>query len=415
MVMRVTKVTKRSWKKLCNYHETTYCTAQPQGGITFQKVEEIRYERDWKRDAAWASQRQPIELPFSYFRAPCGNQLKRRTQQHNDTTDAIGSCVVWCHIRNPGKIAWSDLYFLVVPIVAVLKEDFATNRRSKRSVRSRFQHPTAELSSGNSDRRYLLIWFLFAVHAIPKFSDKSMETLWGEVFRKAWGNLGRWGNIRERGDWWKVHNMFSSLVGEDYRKISSHLHQTIHQTKHFLKNVLWIYRWPVCSCEVSEASKEVMDFEKFCDWANIVLVVHIKFLFFLLFSYSVYSFLSSMVSAFKFFLKSSSRGKHQPGRCMHHGSRDRHHWFQTPPRNAPDFAKLPRFIQPGSHSVMTLTGELLKANHVDLKRFGKGTAAKLHHRFYTSRPEAMFFMFFCFVSALWVFENHSHCIICQAF
>lgn len=39
---------------------------------------------------------------------------------------------------------------------------------------------------------------------------------------------------------------------------------------------------------------------------------------------------------------------------------------------------------------MTLTGELLKANHVDLKRFGKGTAAKLHHRFYTSRPEAMF-------------------------
>ena len=74
---------------------------------------------------------------------------------------------------------------------------------------------------------------------------------------------------------------------------------------------------------------------------------------------------------------------------MHHGSRDRHHWFQTPPRNAPDFAKLPRFIQPGSHSVMTLTGELLKANHVDLKRFGKGTAAELHHKFYNSRPEAM--------------------------
>lgn len=196
-------------------------TAQPQGGITFHKVTKSKRfdrKRDWKRDAAWASQRQPIELPFSYFRAPCGNQLKRRTQQHNDmtdATDAIGSCVVWCHIRNPGKIAWSDLYFLVVPIVAVLKEDFATNRRSKRSVRSRFQHPTAELSSGNSDRRYLLIWFLFAVHAIPKFSGKSMETSWGEVFRKAWGNLGR-GNIRERGDWWKVRNMFSSLVGEDY-------------------------------------------------------------------------------------------------------------------------------------------------------------------------------------------------------
>lgn len=65
----------------------------------------------------------------------------------------------------------------------------------------------------------------FFVHAIPKFreikekhwgqSSKSREISWGEVFRKAWGKIGRWGNTRERWDWWKVQkNMFSSLVGK---------------------------------------------------------------------------------------------------------------------------------------------------------------------------------------------------------
>lgn len=265
-----------------------------------------------------------------------------------------------------------------------------------------------------------ICWFDFCL--LSMLSPNSATNLWkpygGEVFRKAWGNLGRWGNIRERGDWWKVHNMFSSLVGEDYRKISSHLHQTIHQTKHFLKNVLWIYRWPVCSCEVSEASKEVMDFEKFCDWANIVLVVHIKFLFFLLFSYSVYSFLSSMVSAFKFFENPRVEENINRGGACTMGVgidiTDFKHLLEMHLilQNFPDSSSQDPTVL--WRSQVNCWRQITWTSSDSERALPLSCTIDFTHLAQKQCLDGVF-MFFCFVSALWVFENHSHCIICQAF